>query len=162
MANVESAPHSVDPNARTLPSDTGGSSPPPARDPLIGSNLGHFRIDAMLGRGGMGAVYSAWDTSLDRPVALKTLLADSPTSRMRFLREARAQAQLRHPNVVPIHFLYAFVDLLPHGGMWQIPRVLVVLAWAFGFLLALGRGKRTLHDHIVRTREVFAFGLTEK
>ena len=55
--------------------------------------------------------------------------------------------------------LYAFVDLLPAGGVWQIPRVAVVVAWAFGFLLALGRGKRTLHDHIVRTREVFAFDI---
>jgi len=53
----------------------------------------------------MGAVYRAWDLSLDRPVALKVLLHDSPTARARFVREARAQARLRHPNVVPIHFV---------------------------------------------------------
>jgi hypothetical protein len=52
---------------------------------------------------------------------------------------------------------YAFVDLLPMGGYWEIPRAAVVLAWLAGFLLALGRGKRTFHDHLVRTREVFAF-----
>ncbi len=105
MANTKTAEDLIDPNARTLPSDAGGSDAPLAADPLLGSSLGHFRIDATLGRGGMGAVYRAWDTSLDRPVALKTLLADSGPSRDRFLREARAQAKLRHPNVVPIHYV---------------------------------------------------------
>jgi len=74
-------------------------------DPMVGTTLRHFRIDAPLGRGGMGAVYRAWDLSLDRPVALKVLLHDSATARARFVREARAQAKLRHPNVVPIHYV---------------------------------------------------------
>jgi predicted Ser/Thr protein kinase len=74
-------------------------------DPLVGKTLRHFRVDAPLGQGGMGAVYRAWDLSLDRPVALKVLLHDSPTARARFVREARAQAKLRHPNVVPIHYV---------------------------------------------------------
>jgi predicted Ser/Thr protein kinase len=74
-------------------------------DPLVGTTLKHFRVDAPLGQGGMGAVYRAWDLSLDRPVALKVLLHDSATARARFVREARAQARLRHPNVVPIHFV---------------------------------------------------------
>jgi hypothetical protein len=74
-------------------------------DPLVGTQLKHFRVDVPLGRGGMGAVYKAWDLSLDRPVALKVLLHDSSAARARFVREARAQARLRHPNVVPIHFV---------------------------------------------------------
>jgi hypothetical protein len=74
-------------------------------DPLVGKTLRHFRVDAPLGQGGMGAVYRAWDLSLDRPVALKVLLHDSTTARARFVREARAQAKLRHPNVVPIHYV---------------------------------------------------------
>jgi uncharacterized RDD family membrane protein YckC len=98
----------VDPRADTIPSDGALTTPPPsglANDPLLGHMLGHFRIDGLIGRGGMGTVYRAWDVSLLRPVALKVLLSDSASARTRFLREARSQAQLRHPNVVPIHYV---------------------------------------------------------
>jgi uncharacterized RDD family membrane protein YckC len=75
---------------------------------LVGEVLDHFRVDDEIGRGGMGAVFSGWDTSLDRPVALK-VLRDDITGRAdqeeRFLREARAQAKLNHPNVVHIYFI---------------------------------------------------------
>jgi uncharacterized RDD family membrane protein YckC len=74
-------------------------------DPLLGKTLAHFRVDAPLGRGGMGAVYRAWDASLQRTVALKVLLHDTPQMRQRFMREARAQARIKHPNVVPIHYV---------------------------------------------------------
>ena len=98
----------IDPRADTIPSD-GALSVPAASleepDPLIGRMLGHFRVDGLIGRGGMGSVYRAWDMSLLRPVALKLLLTDSANARTRFLREARSQAQLRHPNVVPIHYV---------------------------------------------------------
>lgn len=74
-------------------------------DSLIGRNIGHFRVDSVVGYGGMGAVYRAFDLSLERPVALKTVLLDNPQSRALFMREARAQAKLRHANVVPVHFI---------------------------------------------------------
>jgi uncharacterized RDD family membrane protein YckC len=100
---------SIDPRADTIPTDPAASvTPPPVGegpDPLLGHMLGHFRVDVLIGRGGMGSVYRAWDTSLLRPVAIKVLLVDSVTARTRFLREARSQAQLRHPNVVPIHYV---------------------------------------------------------
>jgi eukaryotic-like serine/threonine-protein kinase len=95
----------ADPHAETLPSDPATARDREARDELIGRTLGHFRIDARLGRGGMGAVYRGWDASLEREVAVKVLLGASEASRERFLREARVQAKLRHPNVVPIHFV---------------------------------------------------------
>lgn len=76
---------------------------PTDASPLVGRLVDHFRVDELLGQGGMGAVYRAWDTSLFRPVALKTLLVDSETARARFMREARSQARIRHPNVVTIH-----------------------------------------------------------
>ncbi len=98
----------IDPRADTIPSDGALTTPPPsglALDPLLGRMLGHFRVDALIGRGGMGSVYRAWDVSLLRPVALKVLISDSASARSRFLREARSQAQLRHPNVVPIHYV---------------------------------------------------------
>jgi serine/threonine-protein kinase len=74
-------------------------------DSLLGRTIGHFRVDSLLGHGGMGAVYRAFDLSLERPVALKTVLLDNPQTRTLFMREARAQAKLRHANVVPVHFI---------------------------------------------------------
>ncbi|MBI3271815.1 MAG: protein kinase [Planctomycetes bacterium] len=71
-----------------------------------GEPLGRYRLLRVLGRGGMGIVYQAWDGELKRVVALKTLLPEAaPTEKDvdRFLREARAAAGLRHPNVVQVH-----------------------------------------------------------
>jgi YVTN family beta-propeller protein len=72
----------------------------------IGTELAGYRIEALIGRGGMGVVYRAHDLALDRDVALKLLaphLADDISFRERFLRESRLAASLEHPNVVPIH-----------------------------------------------------------
>ena len=68
--------------------------------------LGPYRLVRRLGSGGMGVVHEAWDTSLERPVALKVIspeLADDPAFRERFTREARAQAALTSEHVVPVH-----------------------------------------------------------
>jgi serine/threonine protein kinase/tricorn protease-like protein len=73
---------------------------------MIGQTLGHYRILQQIGAGGMGDVYLAEDTTLDRRVALKFLppeLADSPDRRDRFAREAKALAALNHPNIVTVH-----------------------------------------------------------
>jgi hypothetical protein len=71
---------------------------------LDGRTLGHFRIERMIGRGGMGAVYEAIDEKLERQVALKVLLheGDSAQNRKRFLREARLAAKLTHPNIATV------------------------------------------------------------
>jgi serine/threonine protein kinase len=66
---------------------------------------GRYRIEDVLGRGGMASVYLARDGELERPVAIKVLaehLADTPGFRDRFLREARLAAQLSHPNIVQV------------------------------------------------------------
>src|SRR6266852_2936474 len=71
-----------------------------------GTRLGPYEIAAPLGAGGMGEVYRARDTRLGRDVALKILpaeVADDPSRRQRFQREARAVAALNHPNIVAIH-----------------------------------------------------------
>jgi serine/threonine-protein kinase len=75
-------------------------------DPRIGSVLAGYRIEALLGRGGMGVVYLAQDLSLERRVALKLLapeLSADAIFRDRFLRESRLAASIDHPNVIPIY-----------------------------------------------------------
>ena len=73
---------------------------------MIDSTLAHYKISGELGRGGMGVVYRAHDTKLNRPVALKVLPAlelASTEDRIRFEREAQAAAQLNHPNIATIY-----------------------------------------------------------
>lgn len=68
--------------------------------------LGDFKITGLLGRGGMGTVFEAWQESLEREVALKVLaprLATDATMRQRFRAEARASAALHHQHIVPIY-----------------------------------------------------------
>ena len=73
---------------------------------LVGSILGQYRIDALIGKGGMASVYKAFQPTLERYVAIKLLPAyfahDSDFSQ-RFRREARAVAQLEQPNILPIY-----------------------------------------------------------
>ena len=69
---------------------------------MIGSNLGHYRIERRLGAGGMGEVYRARDTRLDRDVAVKVLpqhLSTNPEVRARFEREAKTVSSLNHPHI---------------------------------------------------------------
>ena len=73
---------------------------------LVGQKIEHFEIREMIGRGGMGVVYLARDTRLDRSVAVKSMppgLMDSATARTRFQREAKLLASLNHSNIAVIH-----------------------------------------------------------
>ncbi len=73
---------------------------------MIGMEIAHYKIMELVGAGGMGRVYRARDTRLDRDVALKILPAESardPEFRQRFEREAKAVAALQHPNIVTIY-----------------------------------------------------------
>lgn len=77
----------------------------PARS-RVGTRFDGYELRALLGQGGMGEVYEAYDTVKDRTVALKLLpptLADNPTYQERFRRESHAAARLQEPHVIPIH-----------------------------------------------------------
>jgi eukaryotic-like serine/threonine-protein kinase len=86
---------------------------------MLGQTLGHYRIESKLGEGGMGAVWKARDTRLDRFVALKTLPAEKLADedrRRRFVQEAKAASALNHPNIVHIYDI-ADADAVPFIAM---------------------------------------------
>ena len=75
---------------------------------MIGQTIAHYKITEKLGAGGMGEVWRARDTRLNRDVALKilpTIFADSPERMARFEREAQVLASLNHPNIAAIYGL---------------------------------------------------------
>jgi YVTN family beta-propeller protein len=116
-------------------------------DSRIGTQIGGYRIDRLVGRGGMGVVYLAHHLRLNRRVALKLLtpeFAEDPKFRDRFVRESQLAASLEHPNIIPIYdageergLLYIamrFVEgtdlksvIVEHGAL-QPERVLPILA----------------------------------
>jgi serine/threonine-protein kinase len=81
----------------------------PAHPEMLG-RLAGYDIESLLGQGGFGVVFRAFDRELNRPVAIKVLaphLATVGTARRRFVREAQAAAAVSHPNVVPIYAVYS-------------------------------------------------------
>jgi serine/threonine protein kinase len=81
---------------------------------IAGTRLGPYQIQSQLGAGGMGEVYRASDTRLDRIVAIKILpshLSENPEAKERFDREARAISSLNHPNICTLH------DVGHHDGV---------------------------------------------
>jgi eukaryotic-like serine/threonine-protein kinase len=71
-----------------------------------GEQLGHYTIQSLIGKGGMGEVYRALDTKLDRSVAIKVVpdaFAGDPDRLARFEREAKVLAQLNHPGIASIY-----------------------------------------------------------
>src|SRR5262245_13444422 len=76
------------------------------KPPFEGQRIGPYEVSSRIGAGGMGEVYRARDTRLNRTVAIKVLtsrLAQEPSSRERFEREARAVAALNHPNICTLY-----------------------------------------------------------
>jgi eukaryotic-like serine/threonine-protein kinase len=105
-SNPQARPEDSSLWARLFPRD----APPPVDGPpsAVGCRLGHFRIEATIGSGGMGAVFRAVDERLDRIVALKVLspsLSRDSGSIQRFLNEARAAARLDHDNIARVYFV---------------------------------------------------------
>lgn len=102
-------------------------------DPMVDRLLdGRYRVDALIARGGMAAVYLATDTRLERRVAVKVMhphLADDPETTARFEREARAAARLSHPDVVAVydqgtdgHEAFLVMEYVPGATLREVLR----------------------------------------
>lgn len=108
--------------------------------PLIGQVIHQYRVDTVLGQGGMGVVYRAHDTKLQRPVALKLLPGEwtaDEERRKRFMREARAAARVIHPSIAQVY------DVDEHEGA-----TFIAMEWVEG---------RTVRD-LVQTRALDLLG----
>jgi tRNA A-37 threonylcarbamoyl transferase component Bud32 len=154
---------------------------------MIGRTLKHYRIDALLGRGGMGEVYRALDTRLQRPVALKVIKSDlvaDPDRRQRFILEARAAAAVNHPAIAPVYDIdeadgitfiaMEYVDgrtvgqLITQGELDLMGTVEIGLQVAEGLARAHGAGiihRDIKSDNIMVTRDghakILDFGLAK-
>ena len=96
----------VDPDPSLKDFECGGPDDAQIMTQNTGTKLGRYEIRSKLGEGGMGEVYLAQDTKLDRKVALKTLPASVAADRNRmhrFVQEAKAASALNHPNIITIH-----------------------------------------------------------
>ena len=100
-------------------------------DPLVGTAINGFKVVARIGSGGFGVVYRAFDTNLERSVAIKMLpprIAKASQGLLdRFLREARSAAKLGHPNIVTIHQIcpykdtfYIVMELVDGGALHEL------------------------------------------
>ncbi len=125
-APAESIPTVDRPGHEPGSSDLGFLQPPGRPDSL--GRLGHYEVLEVLGKGGFGIVFRAYDEVLQRVVAIKVLatpMAATSPARNRFLREARAAAQIRHENVVQIHAIeeqplpYLVMEFIPGETLQQ-------------------------------------------
>ena len=132
---------------------------------LPGTKLGPYEIIEPLGRGGMGEVYRARDTRLQRQVAIKTIASAAltdPQSRERFDREARAVAALTHPNILAIYDVgshdsvpYVAVELLEGETLRsRIGTSPLPLSAALEYAVQIGRGLAAAHDRGIVHRDL--------
>ncbi len=128
--------------------------------------IGHYRIVAELGRGGMGVVYKAHEESLNRFVALKVLgdhLAEDPTAVQRFEREAQSAARLNHPNIVQIYTIsedagrhYFAMEYVTGASLQRVMRERgqLPVAEAVRLVLQAAVGLAAAHDQGVIHRDI--------
>ena len=99
--------------------------------------FGHYRLQKLIGRGGMGEVYQAYDTRTDRVVALKVLphhMAEDEVFQARFRRESQSAAGINDPHVVP------YAAIMAAGTIVAIPLVIMVLLFQRRIISGLTAG----------------------
>ena len=132
---------------------------------MIGRTISHYRVTAELGRGGMGIVYKAEDTKLERTVALKFLaphLLEDEEARKRFHREAKAAAGLSHPNICTVHEIgeedgqtFLVMEFIEGEGLDnKIDRGPLALKEALGFARQVADGLAAAHAKGVVHRDI--------
>ncbi len=133
---------------------------------LIGQSLGRYQVLEQLGEGGMATVYKAFDTTLERFVAIKVIRTDQFAPAMlaeimkRFEREAKALAHLSHPNIVHVHDYgefegapYLVMEYLPSGTLKESD---VPMPWqqALHILLPIAHALAYAHEHNIIHRDL--------
>ena len=134
---------------------------------MIGQTVLHYKIVEKLGEGGMGIVYKAHDTNLDRDVALKFLpqhLLDDHAEEERLLQEAKAAAHLNHPNICGVHYLgefegRRFIDMeLIEGETLgsKVRRGPLAIPEAVAYAIQIGEALQEAHTRGIVHRDVKA------
>jgi hypothetical protein len=135
-------------------------------DPWVGKTLGQFQIIRLLGKGGMGSVYEAMDTVLQRFAALKVLppqVSGDPKTLERFLREARAACQISHPNLVGVYQVgqdqgvtFIVMQLVRGGNCteWVKQRGAMTAAQASWIIGEAARGLNAAHAQGIIHRDI--------
>ncbi|HRE89099.1 MAG TPA: serine/threonine-protein kinase, partial [Myxococcota bacterium] len=125
--------------------------------------IGPYRVESLLGRGGMGEVYRAWDPRLERSVAVKRILAQeaSPKARARFWREARVLASLSHENLVALHDigeesgqLYLAMELIEGRPLSEARSARWPLAEAVELVRQVAEGVGAAHSKEIVHRDI--------
>src|SRR5438876_1900564 len=136
----------------------------PAMTLSPGLRLGPYEILGPLGAGGMGEVYRARDTRLDRDVAIKVLpqlLAADPKALSRFEREAKSVAALSHPNILAIHdfgrddsVVYAVMELLEGETLREKLATALPQRKALDYALQIAQGLMAAHERGIVHRDL--------
>ncbi|MCX6068337.1 MAG: protein kinase [Chloroflexi bacterium] len=134
---------------------------------LIGQSLGRYHILEQLGEGGMATVYKAFDTRLERDVAIKIIRKSAFGAEIlekvlaRFEREAKSLAKLSHPNIVKVHDFgdhegspYLVMEYLPGGTLKQSMGKPIAWDAAIHLLLPVARGLAYAHQRNIIHRDV--------
>jgi serine/threonine protein kinase len=132
---------------------------------ISGTKLGPYQIQALIGAGGMGEVYRARDTRLDRLVAIKILpssFGSDPERLRRFEQEARAVAALSHPNILAVHDIgsqegvsYLVSELLEGNTLReQLTNGALPVRKAMGYAVQIAQGLAAAHDKGIVHRDI--------